>query len=154
MQQFDSIIVGAGSAGCVLARRLSDDPGRRVLLIEAGGTNQSPFISMTGAFTKIMGRPEYFWSFPVQPMLGRGDEVQIYGKGLGGSSAVNGTWYMRGMPRDYDGWRDLGCSAALGVDRFGESAPAADVARDLGLTVEALVSLVVDTVAAHEAAPA
>jgi choline dehydrogenase len=111
MQQFDSIIVGAGSAGCVLARRLSDDPGRRVLLIEAGGTNQSPFISMTGAFTKIMGRPEYFWSFPVQPMLGRGDEVQIYGKGLGGSSAVNGTWYMRGMPRDYDGWRDLGLPA-------------------------------------------
>jgi choline dehydrogenase len=108
MQQFDYIIVGAGSAGCVLARRLSDDASKQVLLIEAGGRNQSPFIKMTGAFTRILGRPEYFWAFPVQPMLGRGEDVQVYGKGLGGSSAVNGTWYMRGMPRDYDGWRDRG----------------------------------------------
>ena len=108
MQDFDYIIVGAGSTGCVLARRLSDDPGNRVLLIETGGANQSLFIRMTGAFTQILGRPEYFWSFPVEPMLGRNGDVQVYGKGLGGSSAVNGTWYMRGLPRDYDGWRDRG----------------------------------------------
>jgi len=108
MQSFDYVIVGAGSAGCVLARRLSDDPATRVLLIEAGGTNQSLFIRMTGAFTKILGRPEYFWAFPIEPMLDRSGDVQVYGKGLGGSSAVNGTWYMRGLPRDYDGWRDRG----------------------------------------------
>jgi len=108
VHQFDYVIVGAGSAGCVLARRLSDDGRRQVLLVEAGGTNQSLFIRMTGAFPKILGRPEYFWTFPVAPILDRRGDVQTYGRGLGGSSAVNGTWYMRGMPKDYDGWRDRG----------------------------------------------
>ncbi|MFV3126862.1 GMC family oxidoreductase [Niveispirillum sp. KHB5.9] len=108
MDEFDYIVVGAGSAGCVVARRLCDDPANRVLLVEAGGTNQSVFIKMAAGFARIMGQPEYYWSFPVVPQAGRRAERHSYGRGLGGSSAVNGTWYLRGQPRDFDGWRDRG----------------------------------------------
>lgn len=110
MGRFDYIIVGAGSAGCVLANRLSADPAARVLLIEDGGTNQHPFIKMAGGFVKIMGNPAYFRAFPVAQQPGRRKEMQTYGRGLGGSSAINGTWYLPGMPADYDGWAAQGLS--------------------------------------------
>lgn len=103
--QYDYIIVGAGSAGCVLADRLSEDGTKSVLLLEAGGANDSWLVSMPRGMAKIWMNPKYYWSFPVKPQDGRpAGETWFYGKGLGGSSAVNGTWYYRGQPRDYDSW--------------------------------------------------
>jgi choline dehydrogenase len=104
-RQFDYIIVGAGSSGCALAERLSADGKSSVLLIEAGGRNETELVDMPRAFMKMFGNPTHFWHFPIKAQAGRPEgEVWPYGRGMGGSSSTNGTWYLRGMPADYDAW--------------------------------------------------
>ncbi len=108
--QYDYIVVGAGSAGCVLAARLSEDPATRVLLLEAGPPDRSIWIHLPIGYGKTMWDSRYNWCFHTDPeptMNGR----RIYwprGKTLGGSSAINGLIYIRGQREDYDHWRALG----------------------------------------------
>ncbi|MFT3814930.1 MAG: GMC family oxidoreductase N-terminal domain-containing protein [Acidovorax sp.] len=110
METYDYIVVGAGSSGCVVASRLSEDPQARVLLIEAGGGMDDFWINTPAGMAKLFGSERFNWRFKTQPVptLG-GRQVQWdRGKGLGGSSAINGMIYMRGQPEDYDQWARLG----------------------------------------------
>jgi len=107
----DVVIVGAGSAGCVLAARLSEDPKLQVTLVEAGGKDSSPWVHIPAGLLKLLGKPEYDWCFASGPephMDSRMVPVPR-GKMLGGTSSINGMLYVRGNSRDYDRWADEGC---------------------------------------------
>lgn len=108
-EEFDFIIVGAGSAGCVLANRLSADKGNRVLLLEAGGSDINPFVAAPVGETQLLGSA-YDWAFKSAPQdeLGGATLELARGKCLGGSSSINGQLYFRGVAEDYDGWAGLG----------------------------------------------
>ena len=111
MDHYDFIIVGAGSAGCVLANRLSAAPGRRVLLLEAGPTDCHPLIHMPLGFLKAMFVPRLTWGYASEPIPQLNDRRLPLprGKVVGSPSSINGLFYMRGHPRDYDTWRQMGC---------------------------------------------
>ena len=110
MTNHDYIVVGAGSAGCVLAARLSEDPSTRVLLLEAGGRDSNPWIHIPVGYFKTMHDPATDWRYKTEPepqLNGRTLEWPR-GKVLGGSSSINGLLYVRGQPQDFDHWRQLG----------------------------------------------
>jgi choline dehydrogenase len=117
----DYVIVGAGSAGCVLAARLSEDPNVRVLLLEAGGDDRpgkekgqflsNLWIHVPIGYSQTLKDPKVNWLFETEPDPGTNDRRHVWprGKVLGGSSSINAMLYVRGQRADYDGWRQMGC---------------------------------------------
>jgi choline dehydrogenase len=112
MESFDYVVVGAGSAGCVVANRLTEDGRHTVLLLEAGGPDNHPLVRMPMGFLQALRRPELTWGYESEPeaQLG-GRRIPVpRGKLLGGSSSINGMFHIRGHRRDFDDWRDRGCT--------------------------------------------
>jgi choline dehydrogenase len=108
--EFDFVIVGAGSAGCVLANRLSADPSVSVAVIEAGGRDASPWIHVPVGYFKTIKDPALNWMYRTEADKGLNGRQLNWprGKTLGGSSSINGLLYVRGQPQDYDRWRQMG----------------------------------------------
>ena len=108
--EFDYVVVGAGSAGCVVANRLSADGETSVALIEAGPRGRSPWIHIPVGYFKTMGNPRSDWRFRTEPDPGINGRSINWPRGrvLGGSSSINGLLYVRGQKEDFDGWRQLG----------------------------------------------
>ena len=102
---YDFIVVGAGSSGCVLANRLSENSSNSVLLIEGGPDDKSPLIRMPRGVGKLLdpANPHVF-AYDVSPAGNQPEEMWLKGRTIGGSSSINGMVYMRGAPQDYDDW--------------------------------------------------
>ena len=118
---YDFIIAGAGSAGCVLANRLTANGRYTVLLLEAGSKDTNPWIHIPIGYFKTMHNPKTDWCYMTEPCEGLGGRSIQWprGKVLGGSSSINGLIYIRGQPEDYDHWRQLGNAGCLYPVRFG-----------------------------------
>src|SRR6266568_350963 len=104
--QPDYIVVGAGAAGCIVAARLSEDPSVRVLLIEAGGSDRNPIITMPGALPFVYQRKQLQWGYESgpEPQLGGRTIDEKLGRVIGGSTSINAMIWNRGNPMDFDGW--------------------------------------------------
>ncbi|MDB5379030.1 MAG: choline dehydrogenase [Rubritepida sp.] len=112
MEETDVVVVGSGSAGSALAGRLSENPGIRVTVLEAGGRDRNPWLHVPIGYAKTMYHPTISWNFATQaePELAGRSVPWPRGRVLGGSSAINGLIYIRGQAEDYDHWRQLGCT--------------------------------------------
>ncbi|MDH3453107.1 MAG: GMC family oxidoreductase N-terminal domain-containing protein, partial [Gammaproteobacteria bacterium] len=110
MEAFDYVIVGAGTAGCVLAARLTEDSDTTVCLLEAGGRDNKPMIHIPAGFMKLLSDPDVNWLYHSEPIAGTDGRriLMPRGKTLGGSSSINGHIYNRGQRHDYDTWAQLG----------------------------------------------
>ena len=110
MEKFDYIIVGSGSSGSVIANRLSEINNINICVLEAGGTNQHPFIKMPAGFIKTINDKRFNWCFKTEASQGVNNREIFFprGKGFGGSSSINGHLYVRGQPDDYNQWAQLG----------------------------------------------
>ena len=111
-EEFDYVIVGAGSAGCVLADRLTEDGRHTVLVLEFGGSDRSIFVQMPSALSIPMSMAKYNWRFYTEPEPGLGGR-RLHtprGKVLGGSSSINGMVYVRGNPQDFERWEAEGAT--------------------------------------------
>ena len=108
--EFDYIVVGTGSAGSVLAGRLSEVPDATVLVLEAGGSDRNPWVHIPVGFVKTLNHPRLNWNFDIEPedYTHRREMKLPRGRLLGGSGSINGMLYVRGQPADYDGWAQLG----------------------------------------------
>ncbi|MGH7154757.1 MAG: GMC family oxidoreductase [Acetobacteraceae bacterium] len=108
--EFDYVIVGSGAAGSVLAHRLTEDPGLRVCVLEAGPPDRHPFIHVPGGFIKLLSNPDYTWQFTTEPGEGTAGRriPTTQGRTLGGSSSINGMVYNRGQRADFDSWAQRG----------------------------------------------
>ena len=112
MAEYDYIVVGAGSAGCVLANRLTEDGTTTVLLLEAGGKDTSPMIHIPVGYARTLKDPKVNWLYETEVDPTSGDRPHVWprGKVLGGSSSINGLLYVRGQAADYDNWAQSGCT--------------------------------------------
>ncbi len=110
MDEFDFIIVGGGTAGCVLANRLSESGQHRVLVLEAGGRDNGFWVPIPAGFSKLLTGRRYNWGFSTEPEAGTHERAIVVprGKGLGGSTLINGMIFVRGQPQDFDGWAQSG----------------------------------------------